>query len=299
MLSGVVFLDKPLGWTSRRAVNEVMRAFGGKKAGIKAGHGGTLDPLATGMLPILLGEATRFASLGLDASKVYEVTFDLSYQTNTLDCEGDVVNRYEALADDDAICSVINSFLGIQQQTPPVYSAIKIDGKRAHELARAGKNVEIKPRQVEIYQIEILSITFPLVSLRVNCSKGTYVRSLADDIGTKLGMGGCVTMLRRISTGGWPAALMVTPEELEERREACILPLADWLRSLPRIELTEALARRFLQGQRIACDTPVATGKLAAIFHGELLLGTAEVKQGEQLPVLHPKRILPTAQRSI
>jgi len=299
VLSGVVFLDKPLGWTSRKAVNEVMRLFGGKKAGIKAGHGGTLDPLATGMLPILLGEATRFASLGLDATKVYEVTLDLSYQTDTLDREGEVVARYDTSVGDDEIRTAVSSFVGIQQQTPPVYSAIKIDGKRAHELARAGKEVEIKPREIEIYAIDILGIEFPSVSLRVSCSKGTYIRSLSDDIGTRLGMGGCVTMLRRISTGGWPAELMVTPEELEERREACILPLADWLRALPRIELAEPLARRFLQGQRIACDTAVASGELAAIFHGELLLGTAEVKQGERSPVLHPKRILPTAQRSL
>lgn len=286
-----------MGWTSRKAVNEVMRLFGGKKAGIKAGHGGTLDPLATGMLPILLGEATRFASLGLDASKVYEVTLNLSFQTDTLDREGEVVARFDGKPDDAAIRRVVDSFVGVQQQVPPAYSAIRVDGKRAHELARAGRDVEIRPREIEIYSIEILALDVPELTLRVACSKGTYIRSLADDIGTGLGMGGCVTMLRRISTGGWPATMMVTPEALETRREMAILPLAAWLHDLPRIDLAEPLARRFLQGQRVPCETD--TDALAAIFCGPLLLGTAEVVRGGERPVLHPKRILPSAQRSI
>jgi len=298
MISGVLFLDKPLGWTSRRAVNEVIRLFtptGAKK--IKAGHTGTLDPLATGMLPILLGEATRFAEMGLNAEKGYEVTFDLSYQTDSLDCEGEVEGRFDGLVDAGQLNEALDQFAGEQDQIPPLYSAIRIDGKRAHEIARSGNSVEMKARRVTIHNIELIQFNFPLVALRVSCSKGTYIRSLARDIGSRLGMGGCVTALRRLSTGGWPENLMVTMDDLTEQRDGCIMPLSQWLRDLPEVSLPVEEGRRFLQGQRIQVSN--VTQGMVQVSSAGTLLGTAELNPGMKSMVLHPSRILPSAQEKL
>jgi len=298
MISGVLFLDKPPGWTSRRAVNEVIRLFrpaGTKK--IKAGHTGTLDPLATGMLPILLGEGTRFAEMGLNAGKSYEVTFDLSYQTDSLDCEGEVNARFDGSIEEAQLNEALDHFVGEQQQVPPLYSAIRVDGKRAHEIARAGKSVEMKARGVTVQEIDLIQFDFPFVTLRVSCSKGTYIRSLARDIGSRLAMGGCVTALRRLSTGGWPESLMVTMDELAERREACIMPLSQWLRDLPMVALSIEEGRRFLQGQRIQTSDEME-GMVQVSSEGTML-GTAELKPGLKRMVLHPARILPSAQEKL
>ena len=298
MLSGILFLDKPLGWTSRRAVNEVIRLFtpGGSKK-IKAGHAGTLDPLATGMLPILLGDATRFAELGLNAEKMYQFTLDLSYQTDSLDCEGEVTARFSETIDEKALHKIIENFIGEQEQMPPIYSAIRVDGKRAHELARKGKDVTLKARPITIHQLELIHFDFPKATLRVSCSKGTYVRSLARDIGEKMAMGGCVIELRRLSTGGWPEAMMVSIEDAAQKKEASLLPLATWLREFPDLNLSHDEGRRFLQGQRIqVSDTRSGSVK---VFADDELLGTAELKQGMKCMVLHPSRILPSAQEKL
>lgn len=288
-------MDKPLGWTSRRAVNEIVRLFSKKgEKRIKAGHTGTLDPLATGMLPILLGEATRFASLGLQAEKAYQVTFDLSYQTDTLDMEGDVTARYEGQVDEKHLRNVLAAFAGEQQQTPPAYSAIRVDGKRAHALARNGEAPDMQPRAIHIYELRLISFRFPVVSLDVHCSKGAYIRSLARDVGEQLGMGGCVTALRRLSIGGWSQSMMITMEALAEKREKCILPLSEWLRDLPDIRLDDSHARRFLQGQRLQLSEK--DEGLVKVFHDDILLGTGEIKPGQTRMVLHPAKILPSVQ---
>lgn len=302
MISGVLFLDKPLGWTSRRAVNEIIRLFtpeGAKK--IKAGHTGTLDPLATGMLPILLGEATRFAEMGLNAVKEYQFTLDLSYQTDTLDCEGEVIEQFNTAVNEKQLDQVIQSFVGELEQVPPVYSAIRVEGKRAHELARQGKQVEMVARPVTIHELELLSFESPLLTLKVKCSKGTYVRSLARDIGRKLGMGGCVTVLRRLSTGGWPESLMVDMDVILAKREDSVLPLSIWLRDLPDLNLAEADGRRFLQGQRIQLSDRLNNEEQedVKVFADDCLLGTAALKPGMKRMVLHPSRILPSAQEKL
>ena len=297
MVSGVVFLDKPLGWTSRRAVNEVIRIFSvpGKKR-IKAGHAGTLDPLATGMLPILLGDATRFSELGLNAQKRYTVTFDLSYQTDTLDCEGKVIACFQdEVVDKQDVLDVLPLFHGEQQQVPPIYSAIRVDGKRAHAMARKGESVALKARDICINKLQLMSFEFPYVSLDVLCSKGTYIRSLARDIGEKLGMGGCVTALRRTSTGGWPKSMLVSEERLSEDKDLAVLPLRQWLRDFPTCELDKDEAWRFLNGQRIQLEKEEEGS--VAVVGDELLLGTAELKPGMHRMVLHPLRILPSSQQ--
>jgi tRNA pseudouridine55 synthase len=298
---GVIFLDKPLAWTSRRAVNEVIRLFTppGEKR-IKAGHCGTLDPLATGMLPVLIGEATRFAELGLHADKQYRVSIDLSFQTNTLDCEGETSERFDAIVSRADVQKAVADFIGEQRQTAPAYSAIRLHGKRAHEMARKGEMPEMPQRLITVFDIQLLDFVFPLVTLEVRCSKGTYIRSLARDIGARLGMGGCVTALRRLSTGGWPEAMMVSFASLSGNRRQCLLPLDQWLRDFPRLDIPDDEARRFVQGQRIQLQNPQLQadkgGRRVAVFAARGLLGTGDLKPGLLRTVLHPARILPSAQ---
>ncbi len=300
---GVLFFDKPKGWTSRQAVNHVIRLFAkpeqkNRKQRPKAGHTGTLDPLATGMLPILLGDATRFSELGLNAEKCYEVIFDLSFQTNTLDLEGEQTARFENVdVLPEQLLSVLKDFEGEKLQTPPSFSAIRVDGQRAHTLARQGQDVQLQARQIEIKSIELVSFVDNKVHLSVACSKGTYIRSLARDIGEKLGYGGCVTMLRRTSTGGWPQQMMVNLEELEEKKEACILPLQIWLRDLPAIMLKELDAKRFVQGQRLPMVSELPDQALSCVSFGSDVLGTAVYDAGKQ--VLQPARVLPSAQKEL
>jgi len=305
-ISGIVFLDKPYGWTSRQAVNAMIRLFTrpGEKR-IKAGHAGTLDPLATGMLPILLGEATRYAGMGLNADKSYRVSFDLSYQTDTLDCEGEVLARFDGMVDESQLQPVLVAHTGNIEQVPPAYSAIRIDGQRAHAMARKGESVVIPARPISVHAIKLLAFDFPLVTLQVDCSKGTYIRSLARDIGAALGMGGCVTALRRLSTGGWAEAMMVTPEQLQAQPESGLLPLAQWLREIPPVCLEDDLAHRFVQGQRIQLPgesgypDPGDDQLPVSVFAGEQLLGTGMLKSGHHRIVLHPSRILPSAQQTM
>ncbi|MFQ5344685.1 MAG: tRNA pseudouridine(55) synthase TruB, partial [Mariprofundus sp.] len=168
-IAGIIFLDKPLGWTSRRAVNEVVRLFSqpGKKR-IKAGHAGTLDPLATGMLPILLGDATRFSEMGLNAEKSYRVSFDLSCQSETLDMEGEICARFDGEIGRRDLEEALDSFRGDIRQVPPVFSAIRIDGKRAHDMARKGEHVAMQARSVTIHDIRLKAFEFPLVTLDVS-----------------------------------------------------------------------------------------------------------------------------------
>ncbi len=298
LISGVVFLDKPQGWTSRQAVNAMIHLFSspGKKR-IRAGHAGTLDPLATGMLPVLFGEATRFAASGLDADKVYDACIDLSMQTDTLDADGSVIARFNGSVGLRALQHSLARFCGCIHQIPPAYSALHIRGRRACDMARAGEKVELAARPVEIHELRLLDFSFPLVSLRVRSSKGTYIRSLARDIGSSLGMGGCITSLRRLSTGGWPETAMVTMADVMEKPEACVLPLRAWLRDFQSISLAEVDARRFVQGQRIRMEG--FTAGVVSVFRDDTLLGTGMLKPGMQCMVLHPLRTLPSARRRL
>jgi len=264
---------------------------------IKAGHAGTLDPLATGMLPVLLGEATRFSAVGLDADKIYEVTMDLSYQTDTLDAEGETTARFDIRIKQEDVESVLPRFTGNLEQMPPAYSAIHVDGQRAHEIARKGGEVVLAPRPVAIRELKLIDFSFPTVTLCVCCSKGTYIRSLTRDIGAILGMGGCVTALRRISTGSWPEAMMLPFDTVVKQHEACILPLKQWLRHLPTILLQKGEARRFVQGQRIQMDSGIQ-GEVI-VSSEDILLGTGIMKPGMYRMVLHPAQTLPSAQRRL
>ncbi len=299
----MVFLDKPRGWTSRKAVNEVVRLLGGGRR-IKAGHTGTLDPLATGMLPILLGEATRFADLGLSAEKLYRTVIDLSRQTDTLDDDGRVTFEAQPASPptETEVDRVLQGFVGSIEQVPPAFSAVRLKGKRAHELARNGARPRLKPRPVEIHEIRRMAYDWPFLTLEVRCGKGTYIRALARDIGLALGTGGCVVELRRLSTGGWPADCMVTIEELARRKSECVLPLRTWLRDLDPVFLDDSRARRFVLGQRLRLTGTVGERTIRVVVLPERdpedVLGTARIQ-----PLatggfrLEPERVLPSAQQ--
>lgn len=266
-------------------------------AGVKAGHAGTLDPLATGMLPVLLGEATRFAQYGLAADKTYAVDIDLSCQTDTLDSQGNLLQRFAANVTQAQIEAVLATFLGEQEQVPPCFSAIRVHGMRAHRLARGGKDVELPARKVRIDAVHLTCWQTPRLSLQVRCGKGTYIRALARDIGDRLHVGGCVVALRRLSLGPWDEELMVDFDTLCRSPASAVKSLAFWLQHLPRLMLNPPLARRFGLGQRLPLgkgDGP--HGQTLAVFCGNMLLGTGVIKAGfGGQPVLHPACVLPSA----
>jgi len=293
-VSGVVFLDKPLGWSSRRAVNEVARCLGdGRKT--KAGHTGTLDPLATGMLPILLGSATRFAAMGLEAEKVYSIQVDLSLQTTTLDAEGEVCARFDGWQqlDHATVAAQVDAMVGDMNQVPPAFSAIRVNGQRSHALARSGNMVALPARSVSIYSIDIIDISLPVVALEVRCSKGTYMRALARDLGHALGVGGSIVGLRRLQTAGWDASLMVTMEQLQSEGEQRMHSVGFWLQHLPIVALSQRDAARILHGQRVANPDFILQHEVVMVY-GDICLGTGKVEAGQgDWPVLHPIRVIP------
>ena len=195
---GIILLDKRLGVSSNKALQEVRRLFNANKAG----HTGSLDPLATGLLPLCFGEATKVSALMLDDDKRYQVTMKLGVMTDTGDAEGQVIERKPVpeLSIEQIQCCLAK-FMGLQAQVPPMYSALKLNGKKLYELAREGITVERAPRQITIYELHLLDATFDTLTLDVACSKGTYIRSLAEDIGHDLGCGATVTALRRTQAG--------------------------------------------------------------------------------------------------
>ena len=211
-ISGILILDKPLNISSNRAVQIIKRLYGAKKVG----HTGSLDPLASGVLPICLGHATKVSQYLLASDKTYHFTMKLGQTTETGDVEGDVVlERSVPVIDDARLETLLKEFTGDIQQVPPMYSALKHDGQRLYTLARAGKVVERPPRDVTIKSLELLSKTDDSLTLEVSCTKGTYVRTLAEDLGEALGCGAHVTFLRRIKTGPFELGEAVTIEQLE------------------------------------------------------------------------------------
>ncbi|PHS73813.1 MAG: tRNA pseudouridine(55) synthase TruB [Cycloclasticus sp.] len=211
-ISGILILDKPLNISSNRAVQIVKRLYGAKKVG----HTGSLDPLASGVLPICLGHATKVSQYLLASDKTYLFTMKLGETTSTGDMEGDVVQR-KPLPDLSSvdISALLNEFMGVIQQVPPMYSALKHNGQRLYALARAGKTVERSSREVTIKSLTLESITADSLTLQVCCTKGTYVRTLAEDLGEALGCGAHVTFLRRIRTGSFELELSMSIEQLE------------------------------------------------------------------------------------
>ncbi len=288
-IHGILLLDKPAGYTSNQAVQKVRWLFQARKAG----HTGTLDPFATGMLPICLGEASKTAAFMLDAEKTYEARARLGMATATGDIEGDVL-REEALPPIDAskIEQAMQRFRGPIEQVPPMYSALKHQGQPLYKLAREGKVVERAPRPVTIHQLESLDWEPPDLVFRVRCSKGTYIRTLAEDLAQALGSCAHLRALRRLAVSPFDGAAMVTLEELEARVEAgqpesLLLPVDAGLQSWPIIELEEASATRFSHGNPV--EAPGTPGPVRVYGPGGCLLGLGEIFS-ERL--LKPKRIM-------
>lgn len=259
-LNGIFLLDKPLGGSSNHALQRVKRLFNA----VKAGHTGSLDPLATGMLPICFGEATKFSQHLLDANKIYEVTAMLGVRTDTGDAEGRVIasDSNAGVVQDSHLHQVLKSFLGVIQQIPPMHSALKHKGRPLYEYARKGEIIDRPARTVTIYNLELIDIgqtqdlSRQTISLRVHCSKGTYIRSLIDDIGETLGCGAHVIALRRTMVEPFDTYPMITFEELEAStdRDQYLLPMDAALSKWPRKVLDDKTAKQLLQGRWVMLE---------------------------------------------
>jgi tRNA pseudouridine55 synthase len=286
-VDGVLLLDKPSGVSSNAALQRARRAFLARKGG----HTGTLDPLASGLLPLCFGEATKFAQFLLDAGKRYRATVRFGVETDTLDAEGKVVAVRPVGLDAAIIAATLPAFTGRQLQTPPAHSALKYQGRAYYDYARAGEDVPRAPRPVEVMRLDLLAWQPPDAIIDVECSKGTYVRVIAADLGARLGCGAHLAALRRTATGGFTLEQAVTLDRLEamadEARSSCLLPPDVLVAHLPRVDLDTALASAFLQGQAVDMsavrEASPATGP-CAVFGPQGLLGVADCTEDRVLP---------------
>ncbi|MCE2866490.1 MAG: tRNA pseudouridine(55) synthase TruB [Oxalobacteraceae bacterium] len=291
---GVLLLDKPVGMSSAQALAKAKWLLNAQKAG----HTGTLDPFATGLLPLCFGEATKFAQDLLDADKTYETVVHLGITTETGDTEGTILTQQIVDVTVAQIESVLDQFRGPISQVPPMHSALKRDGKPLYEYARAGITLEREARDVTIHQLDLLAYDAPILRLRVACSKGTYIRVLGEDIGAALGCGAHLSALRRTVIGALDVSSALTLDQLAEHpaadRNSCLQPVDSLLSSFPALVLDVALASRFRQGQRIALDRagvvpPCESGRVRVYQAPHCLLGTAQLSDGT---VLAPERLL-------
>ena len=284
----MLLLDKPPGLSSSMALQQAKRLLNAEKAG----HAGTLDPLATGLLPLLFGEATKFAQYGLDSDKTYLAVVRLGVTTETGDAEGKVLQARPVAVTEDALQAALAAFRGEIEQVPPMYSALKKDGRPLYELAREGKAVERAARPVTIHALELLGRGPERLDLRVACSKGTYIRQLAVDLGEALGCGAHLEGLRRTGAGAFTLDGAVTLEALqalpESERAGILLPPDRLLEGLPRVDLPADLARRLLHGQGV--PLPGQPAGCCRIYRADgALLG---VGQADGAGRLHPVRLL-------
>ena len=298
---GVFLLDKPIGMSSNDALQKVKWLLRAEKAG----HTGTLDPLATGVLPLCFGAATKFSQLQLDAPKTYEALVCIGATTTTGDAEGDVVQRWEldpSAITPERLAQVAAQFTGDIQQVPPMYSALKRDGKALYEYARAGITVEREARAVTIYQLKLQLAQefsdFVAIKMVVQCSKGTYVRTLGEDVATALGYGGHLRSLRRIETGGIDLTHCVTIAQLEATPDAerlqYVLPVDALLAAHTPVTLDSDNAGKFLSGMRrrgewadseaVAVYGDAPLGSMSADAHPPALLGVAHIRARELIP---------------
>ncbi len=287
-IHGILLLDKRLGVSSNRALQEVKRLLNANKAG----HTGSLDPLATGLLPLCFGEATKVSAMMLDDNKRYQVVVKLGVMTDTGDAEGKVIEEKPvpelSLAE---IESCLHSFTGEIDQVPPMYSALKHNGRKLYELAREGKTIERKARRITIFDLQLLYATADSLKLDVLCSKGTYIRSLAEDIGHYLGCGGTVTELRRTQAGQFNIEHAFTIEQLQEMDfEAltnCLIEVDKPLETIPAIELSTKQASLIKHGQQIEIEVEANQG-MVRMYSKQVFLGLGEMLLNGKLV---PKRI--------
>lgn len=294
-INGILLLDKPLGISSNTALQQAKRLF----AAAKAGHSGSLDPLATGLLPICFGEATKFSQILLEADKTYQVTAKLGVTTTTADSEGKIVNE-QLVPDysDQQLEQVLQQFRGEIMQTPSMYSALKYQGQPLYKLARQGIEVTRAARKIHIYQLMLLQRTKTTIDLEVVCSKGTYIRNLVEDVGTALGCGAHVSQLRRLGAGPYQAEQMLTFEQLNEVAEQgygsldkLLLPIDSALSILPKLVVSEAVAYYVCRGQAIVVPKVTATG-VVRLYRNEAFIGIGEINVDGKLT---PQRLLNTS----
>ena len=289
-VDGVLLLDKPIGLTSNDALQKARRLF----SAAKGGHTGTLDPLATGLLPLCFGEATKFSADLLDADKTYEAVLKLGVTTDSGDAEGQVTATAAVDVEKADIFRVLPQFVGDIQQIPPMHSALKRNGRPLYELARQGIEVERAPRAVTIYAIDCLSFVGDSLTLRVACSKGTYIRVLAADIGCALGCGAHLTALRRTVVGDLDLSGAVTLAELEalaeDERVKRLQPVDALLRSLPQVTVAGEAAQRFSHGNPV--DLPAGLDGKIRVYADGRLIGIGEPGPEGRL---WPKRLVQLA----
>ena len=286
-VDGVLLLDKPLGLSSNDALQKARRLF----SAAKGGHTGTLDPLATGLLPLCFGEATKFSADLLDADKTYEADIRLGVTTDSGDVEGQIIATAPAAVTAADVARVLPAFMGDILQVPPMHSALKRDGKPLYELARQGIVVERAARPVTVHAIDVLACSEDFLRLSVHCSKGTYIRVLAADIGAALGCGGHLVALRRTRVGPLDLVAAVTLEALnargEDERARFLLPLDALLQNLPRVDLAPDDAQRFGHGNPV--DLPPGLHGKIRVYADGTLLGIGGPGTGGRL---WPKRLL-------
>ena len=296
-VDGLLVLDKPTGMSSNAALQQAKRLFGAAKAG----HTGSLDPLATGVLPLCFGEATKFSQFLLDADKGYESTFVLGVGTDTADADGAVITRASAAhLTEDSVTQAMVMLTGAIEQVPPMYSALKVNGQPLYRRARAGEQVERAARPVEIYGFELLSFEpgeQVRLGVKVRCSKGTYIRTLAEDLGAALGVPAHVSTLRRCQSGPFALDDCVTLDQLAAVKEsgtntdldALLQPIESCLQHLPRLSLSEAATFYIRQGQPVLVPNGPQSGMVRIADAGGLFLGVGDMRDDGKLA---PKRLL-------
>ena len=293
-IHGVFLLDKPQGMSSNDIMQKVKRIFQANKAG----HTGALDPLATGMLPICLGEATKFSQFLLDADKRYLVTAKLGERTDTSDAEGQIVETCDVNVKTPEILTALEQFRGNILQVPTMFSALKYNGKPLYEYARQGITVEREARPITIFELNFIEYNAPYLTLEVHCSKGTYIRTLVDDLGEALGCGAHVTMLRRTAVADYPTEKMLDWHALQSLAEqqdlslldALLLPMDTAVAKLPALTLNESQTQGIGFGQRIRFDNPNRLqGQVRLFSHENRFLGVAVIDENN---VIRPQRLV-------
>jgi tRNA pseudouridine55 synthase len=297
-VDGILLLDKPRGLSSNQALQQVRKLYAARKAG----HCGSLDPLATGVLPICLGEATKFSSYLLGANKAYRASCRLGQTTSSGDAEGEILETAAVAVDRARIDQVLAQFIGEIEQVPPMYSALKHQGRRLYDIARSGDTVERAPRQITIHELEFLDWDPPDFQLRVSCSKGTYIRTLIEDIGRALGSCAHVRKLHRIAAGPFNLAQALSIEQLEaaaaesaDALDALLTPADVAVTHLPALDFDADAARRLTQGQAVPAPAPGPTGQVRLYGADGRFLGLGRRDPAGQV---HPQRMFNTARAS-
>ncbi|PNL93372.1 tRNA pseudouridine(55) synthase TruB [Aggregatibacter aphrophilus] len=293
-IHGVFLLDKPQGMSSNDIMQKVKRIFQANKAG----HTGALDPLATGMLPICLGEATKFSQFLLDADKRYLVTSKLGERTDTSDAEGQIVETREVKVKTPEILTALEQFRGDILQVPTMFSALKHNGKPLYEYARQGITVEREARPITIFELNFIEYNAPYLTLEVHCSKGTYIRTLVDDLGEALGCGAHVTMLRRTAVADYPTEKMLDWNALQSLAaqqdlsllDTLLLPMDTAVAKLPTLTLDESQTQGIGFGQRVKFDNSNSLqGQVRLFSHENRFLGVAVIDENN---VIRPQRLV-------